>query len=233
LLEVAATAFVVDMGSGAFANLLRYRTPESLDAVLITHMHADHFLDLIPLRYALKYGERTHAKKLPLYLPPDGETMLRGLCSVFASEVGDDFLGDAFEIHTYDPSVGLALGNVAVRFARTKHFIPTYALRCEAAGTSFAFSSDSSPSPTVVELAREADLFLCEATLGESAPGAVSHGHSSAREAATMATDAGAKRLALTHYPASAMVDDVARIASSVFAGPVEVVDDGTRLVIG
>ena len=232
LIEAAETTLLIDLGTGAFANLTRYLMPDTLDAILISHMHADHFLDLIPLRYAMKYGIRTNARKLPIYLPPGGEAMLRRLCSAFAKETGDDFLSDSFDVDTYDPAAQLELGEVQLSFAPTEHFIPTFAMRCETAGMTFAYSSDTSPTQSVVELARGADLFLSEATLSDAEAAGRGHGHMSARQAATMATQADVKRLALTHYSSHAQPERMAAEARSAFAGPLEVVDDGLRLLV-
>jgi ribonuclease BN (tRNA processing enzyme) len=224
---------VVDLGSGAFANLVRHRAPEALDALVITHMHADHFLDIIPLRYALKYGERTSARKLPLYLPPGGESMLRRLCSAFAKEGGADFLAEVFIVRTFDPAASLRLGTVTLTFAPAQHYIETYALRCDAAGASLTYSSDTAPTQSVVALARESNLLLCEATLTDAETAETAddaepeRGHMSAREAGRTAAQAPVERLLLTHYSATAVASELIASARLSFTGPVDVVDDG------
>jgi ribonuclease BN (tRNA processing enzyme) len=215
------------LGSGAFANLVRHRAPETLDALVITHMHADHFLDVIPLRYALKYGERTSTRKLPLYLPPGGESMLRRLCSAFAKEGGTDFLAEVFVVRTFDPAASLRLGSVTLTFAPTQHYIETYALRCDAAGATLTYSSDTAPTPKVVELARESNLLLCEATLTDVEAAESQRGHMSAREAGKIAAQARVERLLLTHYSARAVPSELIASAGLTFTGPIDVVDDG------
>jgi ribonuclease BN (tRNA processing enzyme) len=232
LIEAGGATLVADLGSGSFANLVRYRRPEALDGILISHMHADHFLDLIPLRYAMKYGERTSARKVPLYLPPGGERTLRQLCSAFAKESGDDFLGDVFELLTYDPAAVLRFKAAAITFAAAHHFVPTYAIRCDVEGRSIAYSSDTAPSPAVSALAAGADVFLCEATLREDEEFEPPRGHSSAREAGAMAAQAAAGSLLLTHYPATADPSALARGAAGAFNGAIDVADDGLRLEI-
>lgn len=233
LLEGANRAVLADLGSGAFANLRRYREPESLDAIVISHMHADHFIDVVPMRYALKYGDRSNDRRVPIYLPPGGEATLRALVGAFARETGDDFLGEVFDIRTYDPRAVLALGELAVRFAPTSHYITTFALRFESGATSFVYSADTAPDEGVVKLATAADAFLCESTLSVAGEAERPRGHSSAREAGAMAARAGAARLLLTHYPASADVRELEASARAGFAGPVHVVDDGFRLALG
>ena len=232
LVEGGGSAVVADLGTGAFANLRLAREPETLDAVVISHMHADHFLDVIPLRYALKYGDRSTDRKLPLYLPPGGEGMLRGLVGAFASEAGDDFLGDVFDVRSYDPTKSLHVGDIAIRFAATSHYIATYAVRFEAAGASVVYSADTSPDDRVVALAAAADAFLCEATLSVAGEAERPRGHSSAREAGAMAARADVARLLLTHYPASADVAELEATARAAYGGVIHVVDDGYRLAL-
>ncbi len=188
-------------------------------------MHADHFIDLIPLRYALRYGPRRREKKLPVYLPPDGTAMLKQLVSAFADE-GGEFLNDVFAIEEYDPTRAMQLGASTLTFAHTLHYIPAFAIRWDNAGASATYSADTAPDPRVIALARDADVFLCEATLrhGEGEHGA--RGHSSAEEAAQMARAAGARRLILTHYGEESTARDLDEAARAIFDGEIIVADD-------
>jgi ribonuclease BN (tRNA processing enzyme) len=229
LVEGAGAAVIADLGTGAFANLRRHRAFDAFDAIVISHMHADHFLDVIPMRYALKYGERTNARRPLLYLPPGGAEMLRELVGAFARESGD-FLGDAFDVRTYDPRDALHVGEMVVRFAPTAHYIATYAMRFESAGASVTYSADTAPDEGVVTLARDTDAFVCEATLHEGNEVDLPRGHLSAREAGAMAKRAAARRLLLSHYPASSDTASLEAGARSTFDGRIHVVDDGFTL---
>jgi ribonuclease BN (tRNA processing enzyme) len=229
LVEGAGHAVVVDLGSGALGNLYRHRNAESIDAVVISHMHADHFLDVIPLRYALKYGPRTHGKKIALWLPEGGEQMLRSIAAAFAPESRSDFLSEVFDVATYGAADGLRLGEMRIRFAPTTHYIATFAVRCEAGSQSVTYSADTAPAESVVRLAHESDLFLCEATLRSGSADSTPRGHTSAREAGEMAQSAGVAKLLLTHYPAELSAEHLRAQASDAFAGEVAVVDDGER----
>jgi ribonuclease BN (tRNA processing enzyme) len=221
---------VLDLGTGAFANLRRHADYDRLGAVVISHMHADHFIDLIPLRYALRYGTRRREAKLPVYLPPGGIAMLRKLVSAFPHE-GGDFLGDAFALFEYDPNRPLALaGGATLRFAHTAHYIPAFAVRWERDGVSVTYSADTAPDERVVALARETDVFLCEATLRRGEVERGMRGHSSAAEAASMARDAGVRRLVLTHYHDAATSEDLDESARTVFPGDITVADDHATL---
>ncbi len=229
LIEAGHVPFVIDFGSGAFASLRRILEPETIGAVVISHMHADHFIDLIPFRYYLKYGARANRRKIPLYLPPGGEALLRRLTDAFVREPEGDFLGEVYDLRTYDPSGRLALGEAMLRFAPTTHYIPTYAVRCDRGAVSVTFSSDTAPCEAVVALARATDLFICEATLppGAVMPGAA--GHSTAAEAGAMASAAGVRRLVLSHWPAETTPEELEREARATFAGSLAVADDLDR----
>jgi ribonuclease BN (tRNA processing enzyme) len=229
LVDDGETPIVLDLGTGAFANLRRHADYDRLGAVVISHMHADHFIDLIPLRYALRYGARRSEKKLPVHLPPGGLAILRTLVSAFPHE-GGDFLSDVFALSEYDPSLPLAIEGVTLRFAHTAHYIPAFAVRWERDGASVTYSADTAPDERVTSLARETDVFLCEATLrhGEVEQGL--RGHLSAAEAAAMARDAGVRRLVLTHYPEEATSRDLDQAARAIFTGEIVVADDHTTL---
>lgn len=221
-----------DLGTGALANLRRHVDYDRLGSVVISHMHADHFIDLIPLRYALRYGaRRRRASKVRVFLPPGGLTTLRALVSAFAHE-GGDFLSDVYDLAEYDPSRPLAVDGATVRFAQTAHYIPAYAARWERAGVSVTYSADTAPDDRVIELARECDIFICEATLrsGEVEPS--ERGHCNAAEAAQMAQAAGVRRLVLTHYGEESTANDLALPARDIFTGEVVVADDHQTLTL-
>jgi ribonuclease BN (tRNA processing enzyme) len=233
LIEDGDFAFSLDFGTGAFANMRRYADYDRLDAVVISHMHADHFLDLIPLRYAVRYGSKRRATRLPVWMPPGGVAMLRAITSPFANEGNGDFLDEAFDLKEFDPANPLLLGPGQLRFAPTTHYITSFAIRYERSGTSITYSADTAPDQRVVELARGTDLFLCEATLlpGETEHGGI-RGHSSAKDAAQMAVDARVARLVLTHYSQDTTAHDLEAEARSIYKGALTVADDHSVLEV-
>jgi ribonuclease BN (tRNA processing enzyme) len=165
-------------------------------------------------------------RKLPLYLPPDGERMLRQLVEAFADEGGGNFLTEVFDVRTYDPAAKLALGRGVLRFALTSHYIPAFAMRYQSGSQSVTYSADSAPEERLIALARGCDLFVCESTLLADDIERGMRGHSSAREAGQMAHAAGARRLVLTHYAECATARDLDQSARQHFAGDVVVADD-------
>jgi ribonuclease BN (tRNA processing enzyme) len=233
LIEDADFAFSLDFGTGAFANMRRYVDYDALDAVIISHMHADHFLDLIPLRYAVRYGSKRRTARLPVWMPPGGIAMLRSMTNSFANEGAGDFLDESFDVREFDPVQPLPMGPGMLRFAPTTHYITSYAIRYDRGATSITYSADTAPDARVVDLARGTDLFLCEATLlaGEAEHGGI-RGHSSSVEAAQMAADAGVRRLVLTHYSQEATPHDLAETAATIYPGEIVVADDHSIIVV-
>jgi ribonuclease BN (tRNA processing enzyme) len=196
-------------------------------------MHPDHFLDIVPLRYALRYGPRTNARRVALYLPPGGEDVLRRMTSAFAPESPADYLSEVYDLQTYDPAAVLHLGTMRVRFTPTAHFIPTFAIRCDVDGASVTYSADTAPEPRVATLAAHSDVFLCEATLSPGAKRPLERGHLTAREAGEMGRAAGARRLVLTHYGSETNHAELVAEARIAFEGEIVVADDHLRLDVG
>ncbi len=220
------------MGTGAFSNLRLTTDYDRISAVVISHMHADHFIDLIPLRYALKYGRKRRDDRVTLLLPPGGEAMLRAMTEPFAGEPGA-FLDDVFALAEYDPSGTVRLGTGTLSFAETVHYIPTYALRYDCPAGSVTYSADTARDSSVGALGRETDILICEATLLPGESEGEYRGHSSTLDAAEMADEAGAKMLLLTHYVSEADVPEMIAIARAAFAGRIAVADDGDVYAVG
>jgi ribonuclease BN (tRNA processing enzyme) len=231
LVRSAQANVLFDLGSGAFSSLRSAIEYPHLDAAVISHMHADHFLDIVPLRYALKYGPLRRATPLPLYLPKGGTHVLRRLCSAFAPEGTADFLDEVFAIEEFDERSIVEVNDLRLSFAKTIHYIAGYAIRAESEGVAFVYSSDTAPCDDVVKLAHEAELFMCECTIGLGTESGI-RGHSTAAEAGVMAAHASAQRLVLTHYGNDYAADQLERAASHTFGGPCTIADDGLELLV-
>jgi len=227
LLESEGTAIVLDCGSGAFARLRAATDVAGLAATFISHMHADHFIDLIAMRYALKY-EFKRSSLLPVFLHKGARAELDRVVTPFAK--GEAFFRDVMEFHTYDETAAVEVENFTLRFARTQHYIEAYAMRVESGATAITYSADTAPDANVVTLARGADIFLCESALGAEGREEEPRGHSNAREAGEMAASAGAKHLVLTHYDAQADPEKMLAAARTSFGGSISIADDGLVL---
>ena len=231
VLQTGATTLVFDMGSGALGKLQLAIEYGRLDAIVISHMHADHFFDLVPLRYGLKYGAAAPARPLPLWLPPGGRTSLEALRRAVAIDVPADFFDAVFAVREYDPAQPVRVKDLSVSFCKTRHYVEAFALRAQCDGASITYSADTAPSDAVVEHARSSSLFLCEAALGLGTEEG-ERGHASALEAGEMARRAGVGRLVLTHYPAADSVEALVAAAKSEFSGTVSVAQDGDQFSV-
>lgn len=231
LFQTDEAAVLVDVGSGAAGKLQSFIDYRRLDAIVISHMHADHFFDLVPLRYGLKYGDALREKRLPLWLPPNGRSALEALQKAVSIDAPDDFFDALFEIREYDATQTVHVKDLRLRFRPVRHYVEAFALRIEHDGESITYSADTAPCDAIVEHARMSSLFLCEAALGLRTEHG-GRGHSSAREAGEMARRAGVERLVLTHYPAQDAVEALVAAAKSSFPGPVSAAQDGAQFSI-
>jgi ribonuclease BN (tRNA processing enzyme) len=221
LLRSGGSQLLVDCGNGSTANLQRFTRPEDLDAILVTHRHVDHCIDLIGMFYALRFHTRG-PQPVRLYAAREVVDTLTGLLSHDSAfgfrevfDVREVVGGDRFEV-----------GPMAVSVVDTVHPVPTVASLIEVDGARVVYSSDTAWCDDLVDLARGADLFLCEATWqGEAAdlpPGM----HLTARDAGRLATAADVRRLVLTHILGSLDPDRSLAEARETFAGDLAVAAD-------
>ena len=214
---------LVDCGSGALGNLQSHIDLRDVSDILISHMHPDHFLDLIPYRYALKYSPDGSPRSRPrLRLPPDGMKAINQVVAPF-SESGH-FFSDVFDVDEYDPQSVLSISGLKVAFVPVKHYIPTYAMSLTGSRR-LVYSSDTGYCPQLIEIARDADLFLCTVG-GVSGPDIRNlWGHLLPGEAGALARDACAKRLMLTHFWPTCNREAGVKAASEEFGRPVELAE--------
>lgn len=231
LVQDGETTLLLDCGNGAFAKLRRFHDYAAVDAVLLSHLHADHFLDLVPYAYALQHGPRGQggAVRPALHAPPGAEATFRRVVGAWGSE---DLLTTAFELREYDPAEPLEIGTLHVRFRSVPHFVSTHACELTSAGGGgrFVFGADSGPSDALVDLARDAELLMVEATLPEppSEDGEdEERGHLSPAEAGEHARRAGVRRLVLTHLSDELDLEAMRSAAADAFGSPVDLAAEG------
>jgi ribonuclease BN (tRNA processing enzyme) len=218
LLEAGKTRIVVDLGSGALSRLLEFSPLGEFDAVVISHAHPDHWLDLISLRYGLLLGPRRSA--VAAYVGPTHAETMRRTVEGLGNEPA--FFDGLVDMREYGDVAPLRIGDVDVSFAPTVHYGPTWAMRFEHDGQSVVYSADTGPSDDVVRLAGTASLFICESTILRRSGFEREWGHASAAEAGRMAQQAKAHRLMLTHYWAQNNPDDLIAEAAREYGGPIE-----------
>jgi ribonuclease BN (tRNA processing enzyme) len=228
LVEEAGVRLLLDCGSGVFAKLRGAVDYHAVDAVLITHLHADHFLDLVPFSYALTYGPRRRAERPVLHAPPGALECWRRVVGAWGNE---DLIEAAFDVREYDPGETLHVGPLTIRFQPVPHFVPANAVELvAAAGGRFTFGADHGPSPELCEFARGTDLLLIEATLLEPEQGL--RGHITAAEAGEHAAAAGVQRLVITHISDELDLEAARRDAERTFGRPVELAQAGAEYAI-
>jgi ribonuclease BN (tRNA processing enzyme) len=191
---------LLDCGPGVLSKLRRHDGGwPRIDAIVITHWHLDHWGDLVPWVWGTMFRGETAGRKPELWLPPEGRDRLHE----FGGRLGFDEMWErAFELHDYGEDEPFETAGLTVSPVRLPHYrLRTYGLRVENGSRSLAYSGDSGPSERLAELGRDADLFLCEATLERGELDGEPRGHLSADEALAAFEASGAARLLLTHRP--------------------------------
>lgn len=170
LVQQGGTSIWVDAGTGTLAELQRHVALDELDAIWISHAHADHTADLLTAYYALRFTDLTLARPVPLIGSPGLVDRMVGFLGHRSAAV----IPEVFEVTEMRGWQDRIVGELALSWGPLDHGIPAFGLRVEAA-----------------------DLFLCEAGASVHPPdGAV---HCTPEDAARIADEAGAKRLVLTH----------------------------------
>ena len=211
LVEHDGFRLVLDLGNGAFGPLQSHVDPGAVDALFLSHLHADHCLDVVPFVVWHRYSGRSTGVRVPLYAPVTAERRL-----ALAYDPDGDGITDVFDFVPVGPG-SFELGPFAVTLARTAHPVECYAIRLTAGGRSLVYTGDTGPCDRVVELARGADVLLAEAA-HPPGPGLPAGLHLTGRQAGEHAAAAGVGRLLLTHVPA--WVDGIGQLfaASQVFS---------------
>jgi len=189
---------LLDCGPGVLARL-RTREPWPLvDAVVLTHFHLDHWADIVPWVFGAAFGAGRDAVPPKLWLPPGGGATLRA----FGGKLGfGTRLDDVFSVGEYAEGTPFTAGGFEVTPMELPHYQElTFGLRVTNGKATVAYSGDTAPTPRLADLARDADVFLCEATLAQSEP-PEERGHLSAAEAVEAFEASGARRLVVIHRP--------------------------------
>lgn len=211
---------LLDLGSGALGVLQRHIDPVTVDAVLLSHLHADHCLDLCGFYVLRKYHPNGPQPRIPVWGPED---TARRMAKAYDLDE-DPGMNEEFDFRPYAGVV--VVGPFTVTAARVAHPVTAYGLRIEADGRTLAYSGDTGTCPSLVDTARRADLFLCEASFVESHTNPPDL-HLTGAEAGRMATEAGAHSLVLTHVPPWHDPQVMLREAAETYDGPLELAVPG------
>jgi ribonuclease BN (tRNA processing enzyme) len=219
LIETESTGILIDCGQGVIRGIMPIRDPRELDAIVVGHLHADHYIDVVSLRYLLPWVGFT-GRRLPILLPPGGRQRMAELASAISERVG--FFDHTFDVREYDPASEVTIGDLQLSFLAGRHYVPAWGCRLrDAAGRRILVSGDTGPNPALVEEARGADLFVVEATLLEAGEDDPNRGHLTVDEAVGIGRDAEVGRTILVHHRSQnhEAVLEAARSSDTVLAG--------------
>jgi ribonuclease BN (tRNA processing enzyme) len=204
---------LLDCGPGVLARLREREAWPGVDSIVITHFHLDHWGDLVPWVWGSMYlmGRGDHPPRPKVFVPPSGISILEE----FGTRLGfPDMFERVFDLAEYDAEVPFAANDNTVLAYRVPHYrLDAYALRITNDDRTLAYSGDSGPSERLAESARDADLFVCEATLLRGELDGEPRGHLSLEEALDAFGASGAKRLLVTHRPAELETDSSLELA--------------------
>lgn len=212
---------LLDLGSGSLGTLHRHVDPLTVDALLVSHLHPDHFFDISGYFVMRKYHPSGAQPRIPVWGPS-------GVATRVAKAYGlppKPGMTDEFDFHEYDGRP-IRLGPFTITTTAVNHPVEAYGFRVEHAGRALVYSGDTGPCEQLEELAHDADLLLAEAAFreGEENPTGL---HLTGRDAGLAAAKAGVRRLVLTHIPPWHDRQDALDEARSAFDGPVDLAGTG------
>jgi ribonuclease BN (tRNA processing enzyme) len=230
-------SLLLDFGPGAMGALYRYLDPREIDAIGLSHLHADHCLDLCGYHVAACYSPNAPWPRRPIYAPADADVRLARAYEVPRNDgelsESDPSIAEYFDWRIWQSSQ--RIGPFTVRTVRVEHPVEAYAIRVEEetpGGGALVYSGDTGPSDALVQLANSADLLLIESAfldVSDNPPGM----HLSGAQAAAIARAAGVRAAVLTHIPPWHEPKDVLAEAKPHFDGPLSLASTGAAWDIG
>lgn len=220
LVQHGSTNLLVDCGNGVIGILQEFISLPEVTDIYISHMHADHFFDLIPFRYALYYGyENMVARKPRLYLPPEGITVLNQVVDYFADT--GTFFTDVFDVCEYEEEKTIKLADMEIKPSKVKHYIASYGVSITG-DRRVAYSSDSGECDGLYEIAEKAELFICNVGNSLDTGRGNSWGHLNPEQAGALADKAGVQKMLVSHIPQGYKKEEYVKRAAVSYKGSLE-----------
>ncbi|WP_084125846.1 MBL fold metallo-hydrolase [Demequina sp. NBRC 110054] len=220
---------VLDLGSGAAGSLQRYLDPRELDAIAISHAHADHCADLAVMDVYLRYASPDEPVSVPVHGP-------FGLAGRIAEMRGVAEHSEVLPTIAWQPGVPVRIGPMTITCAAVEHPIPAYAIRVEGPSERggdavLAYSGDTDACEGLEAIAEGADLLLCEASFLEREDRPLGM-HLTGARAGQVAERSGVGRLLLTHIPPWTEPYETVAEAAAEYSGPLGAAHAGMRVYL-
>lgn len=228
LLQTETTSIVLDFGPGAMGQLLNYMDPAELDAMVLSHLHADHCVDIIGMMVYRRWLPGSTMGPIPVFSPGDGMERARHI----GGDGPEETFETEFEFVEVGPGHAVVVGDMNIEFFEAVHPVPAVATRVTGPnGEVFAFSGDTDYCEGQVSAAKDADLYLCEAAFEEGRD-TVRDIHLTGTRAGQIGTEAGAKAMVLTHLQPWTDQNVVLAEARSTYAGDLHIAAPGATFEI-
>jgi ribonuclease BN (tRNA processing enzyme) len=230
LIQADDFRLVLDLGNGALGSLQRHVALEHVDAICLSHLHADHCLDMCSYQVFRTYHPAGPLSPIPVYGPAGAEARLQRAASADLAPPSTP-MADLFDFVTLAPG-SFGIGPFTVTVDHVNHPVETFGFRLEHGGHAIAYSADTGPSEQLVRLADGADVLLCEASFDEAdelPPGV----HLTSRQAGEHAARAGAGELILTHLVPWNSTQEVIAQAASAYQGGISLARPGAVVKTG
>ncbi|TDC62085.1 MBL fold metallo-hydrolase [Actinomadura sp. GC306] len=229
LVSGAGARVWVDAGTGTLAELQRHVRLDELDAIWISHLHADHSADLLTAYYGALYADIRLPAPIPLYGPPGTADRLAHFLTNTSVRSPVE---SAFAIEELHDGHSARVGALTLTSRAVAHGMPAFALRVEAESASMVYSGDTAPCTALTSLAEGCDVLLCEADSAD-VPTAGEQVHHTPENAGDTARAAQAGRLIVTHVGRSLTPEQAVASASTRFDGPVDYAAPATTFPVG
>lgn len=226
LLQEDGRSLLIDTGNGVLSRLLQHMEVKDLDAVILSHLHPDHLMDIYSLRHAVEAANREGRmnRRIPLYLPygpAEDFNRIMGFNKVFELQLIDELPAPK----------GVTVAGFQVTFVPSKHNLPAYSIAVTGSKR-FVFSGDTAYNEELIKLAGGADLFLCEASGLDKDAEYLKDNHLTARQAGELARAAGVKRLMITHFYPEYALSQLQAQAEQGFGQRVELAREGATVTL-
>ncbi len=206
-------SLLIDIGTGSLSNLFRWQDPGDISALIISHLHMDHFADIYPLRLYLNFEKSGH--KLKVFAPKEAKDQLGSVLS----PKGKKIFAKTLDFKPINEKSKLKIDSFNVTFKNMIHDIDSFAVKIEAGGKTLVYTSDTSYNENLVKFSRGCDLLLSEATLIVKTSEVA---HMTVEQAGRLAQEANVKKLVLTHVWPTFKDDNTLAEAAKYYFGPIE-----------